>query len=63
MADFVEWPWPGGQCPVPTTQQVEVRYAAGSNTGAAGLFDWRHTARNWSVLRYRVLGDTDKKEM
>ena len=67
QADEDGWiPWSGGECPLDLLTQVDVRYRNGGelmgigSTCLAGAYDWSHDERDYDIIAYRIVKESDK---
>jgi len=54
---WINWPWPGGDCPVTRGDAVELRFRSGVEFGpceATGA-SWEHNGSKGDIIAYRVL--------
>ena len=66
QADADGWiPWSGGECPLDLLTQVDVRYRNSGeliigSTCLAGAYDWSHDERDYDIIAYRIVKESDK---
>ena len=58
-------PWSGGGCPLDLLTQVDVRYRNSGeliigSTCLAGAYDWSHDERDYDIIAYRIVKESDK---
>ena len=58
-------PWSGGECPLDLLTQVDVRYRNSGeliigSTCLAGAYDWSHDERDYDIVAYRIVKESDK---